>query len=121
MASAVFGIKADFPRSTVTESLAGWPLVLAGAALMLVGVLGMPRRFLPAPLVYLGRISYGLYLTHIFFFWLVYDKFKPELTRACDAVGLGPGATRSARCSPSPGRCSWLRCCIARSKRLSCG
>jgi peptidoglycan/LPS O-acetylase OafA/YrhL len=89
VASAVFGIKADVPQSTVAESLAGWPLVLAGAALMLVGVLGMPRRFLPAPLIYLGRISYGLYLTHIFFFWLVYDKFKPELTQACDAVGLG--------------------------------
>jgi peptidoglycan/LPS O-acetylase OafA/YrhL len=89
VASAVCGIKADFPRSTVAESLAGWPLVLAGAALMLVGVLGMPRRFLPAPLIYLGRISYGLYLTHIFFFWLVYDKFKPELAQACDAVGLG--------------------------------
>jgi peptidoglycan/LPS O-acetylase OafA/YrhL len=89
VASAVFGIKADVPQSTVAESLAGWPLVLAGAALMLVSVLGMPRRFLPAPLIYLGRISYGLYLTHIFFFWLVYDKFKPELTQACDAVGLG--------------------------------
>jgi len=89
VASAVFGIKADVPQSTVAESLAGWPLVLAGAALMLVGVLGMPRRFLPAPLIYLGRISYGLYLTHIFFFWLVYDKFKPELTQACDTVGLG--------------------------------
>jgi len=89
VASAVFGIKADLPRSTVAESLAGWPLVLAGATLMLVGMLGMPRRFLPAPLIYLGRISYGLYLTHIFFFWLVYDKFKGELTQACDAIGLG--------------------------------
>jgi len=89
VASAVLGIKADLPRSTVAESLAGWPLVLAGATLMLVGMLGMPRRFLPAPLIYLGRISYGLYLTHIFFFWLVYDKFKGELTQACDAIGLG--------------------------------
>jgi peptidoglycan/LPS O-acetylase OafA/YrhL len=73
----------------VAESLAGWPLVLAGAALMLLGMLGMPRRFLPAPLIYLGRISYGLYLIHIFFFWLAYDKCKPWLARLCDAAGLG--------------------------------
>ena len=88
VASAVCGIKADYPRSTVTESLAGWGLVLAGAALMLVATLGTPQRFLPAPLVYLGRISYGLYLTHIFFFWLVYDKFKPWLGALGDDVGM---------------------------------
>ncbi len=88
VASAVFGIKADYPHSTVAESLAGWGLVLAGAALMLVATLGTPQRFLPAPLVYLGRISYGLYLTHIFFFWLVYDKFKPWLAGLGDDVGM---------------------------------
>jgi peptidoglycan/LPS O-acetylase OafA/YrhL len=89
VASVVCGIKADLPQSTVAESLAGWLLVLAGAALMLVGMLGTPRRFLPGPLIYLGRISYGLYLIHIFFFWLVYDKFKPWLPRLCDAAGMG--------------------------------
>jgi len=88
VASAVCGIKADYPHSTVAESLAGWGLVLAGAALMLVAMLGMPRRFLPAPLIYLGRISYGLYLTHIFFYWLVYDKFKPWLKGLGDDVGM---------------------------------
>jgi len=88
-ASLVFGIKADFPHSTVMASLAGWLLVLAGAAFMLIATLGTPRRFLPTPLIYLGRISYGLYLTHIFFFWLVYDKFKPWLARLGDAIGLG--------------------------------
>jgi peptidoglycan/LPS O-acetylase OafA/YrhL len=87
-ASSVFGIKADFPHATVTESLAGWSLVLGGAALMLIATLGTPQRFLPAPLVYLGRISYGLYLTHIFFFWLVYDKFKPWLAGLGDDVGM---------------------------------
>ncbi|HEY9106114.1 MAG TPA: acyltransferase [Roseateles sp.] len=88
VAFLVFGIKADYPRSGVAQSLAGWPLVLAGAALMLFGLLGTPRRFLPGPLIYLGRISYGLYLIHIFFFWLVYDKFKPWLASATDAMGM---------------------------------
>jgi peptidoglycan/LPS O-acetylase OafA/YrhL len=90
VAFMVFGIKADLPRSTVAESLAGWPLVLAGAALMLIGMLGMPRRFLPRPLIYLGRISYGLYLIHIFFFWLVYYKLKPWLIHVTEAAGMGP-------------------------------
>jgi peptidoglycan/LPS O-acetylase OafA/YrhL len=30
-----------------------------------------------------------MYLIHIFFFWLVYDKFKPWLTHVCDTAGLG--------------------------------
>lgn len=89
VAFLVFGIKADFPRSGVVQSLAGWPLVLAGAVLMLLGLLGTPGRFLPRPLIYLGRISYGLYLIHIFFFWLVYDQFKPWLTHVTDAMGIG--------------------------------
>lgn len=89
LANIVFGIKADIPRSTVAESLAGWPLVLAGAALMLIALLGTPRRFLPKPLIYLGRISFGLYMIHIFFFWLVYDKFRPWLTHITDAAGVG--------------------------------
>jgi peptidoglycan/LPS O-acetylase OafA/YrhL len=88
VAFTVFGIKADWPSSTVLQSLAGWPLVLVGAALMLVSLLGVPRRFLPGPLIYLGRISYGLYMIHIFFFWLVYDKFRPWLTQLTENAGI---------------------------------
>jgi len=88
VAFLVFGIKADYSRSGVAQSLAGWPLVLGGAALMLVSLLGTPRRFLPEPLIYLGRISYGLYLIHIFFFWLAYDQLKPWLIHATDAMGM---------------------------------
>jgi peptidoglycan/LPS O-acetylase OafA/YrhL len=88
VAFTVFGIKADNPSSTVLQSLAGWPLVLGGAALMLVSLLGTPRRFLPGPLIYLGRISYGLYMIHIFFFWLVYEKFRPWLTQVTEGAGI---------------------------------
>jgi len=88
VAFTVFGIKADNPGSTVLQSLAGWPLVLGGATLMLVSLLGAPRRFLPGPLIYLGRISFGLYLTHIFFYWLVYDKYRPWLTQVTESAGV---------------------------------
>lgn len=84
-----FGIKAEYPQSTVLESLLGWPLVLVGAGLMLVSLLGMPQRYLPRPLIYLGRISYGMYLIHIFFFWIVYDKARPWLTKMTENAGVG--------------------------------
>jgi peptidoglycan/LPS O-acetylase OafA/YrhL len=88
VAYTVCGIKADWPTSTVIQSLAGWPLLLTGAALMLVSLLGTPRRFLPGPLIYLGRISYGLYMVHIFFYWLVYDKYRPWLSQVAEGAGL---------------------------------
>lgn len=90
VAFSVFGIKADWPRSTIAQSLAGWPLLLGGASLMLVSMLGMPARYLPRPLVYLGRISFGMYLIHIFFFWIVYDKARPWLSQVTDGAGV-PG------------------------------
>jgi peptidoglycan/LPS O-acetylase OafA/YrhL len=89
IAFTVFEIKADDPRSTVMQCLAGWPLVLAGTTLFLLSLLGMPTRFLPRPLIYLGRISYGLYLIHIFFFYMVFVIWRPWLTSLIKGVGLG--------------------------------
>ena len=89
IAFTVFEIKADDPRATVAQSLAGWPLVLAGTTLFLLSLLGTPARFLPRPLVYLGRISYGLYLVHIFFFYMVFIVWRPWLTQALQQCGLG--------------------------------
>jgi len=87
-AFSVFGIKADWPRSTIGQSLAGWPLLLGGAVLMLVSMLGMPQRYLPHALIYLGRISYGMYLIHIFFYWIVYDKAQPWLSQITKQIGV---------------------------------
>ena len=43
VASIVFGIKADLPQSTVAESLAGWPLVLASLKSLLETGKGFER------------------------------------------------------------------------------
>ena len=88
IAFTVFGIKADDPRSTVMQSLAGWPLVLGGAALMLLSLLGTPQRFLPSPLIYLGRISYGLYMVHAFFFYMVFVVWRPWFTGMAESAGV---------------------------------
>jgi len=48
-----------------TTALIAFPLAAFAAALMLLSTLGTPR-LIPRPLVYLGRISYGLYVFHVF-------------------------------------------------------
>jgi peptidoglycan/LPS O-acetylase OafA/YrhL len=58
----IFG-SGDGPRAILT-----YPIVTVSAVLLLLGMLGanlssLPR-FLMQPLVYLGRISYGLYVFH---------------------------------------------------------
>jgi len=44
----------------------GYALVLAGAVLLFVAVYGMPSRWVPRWAIYLGKISFGLYLFHGF-------------------------------------------------------
>jgi peptidoglycan/LPS O-acetylase OafA/YrhL len=40
--------------------------------------------------VYLGRISYGMYLIHIIFFWIMFAKVRPWMTQiTADADVLG--------------------------------
>ncbi|MGI8771129.1 MAG: acyltransferase family protein [Acidobacteriaceae bacterium] len=72
----------------IGASLAGWGLVLAGAVLFLLATLGLPAEYVPRPLIYLGRISYGLYIFHSLLFYLLLDQGRPSLLRAMSAVGL---------------------------------
>lgn len=90
VAFSVFGITSYDAQSSVAEQLVGWLLVLGGAILMLVSVLGMPTRYVPNALVYLGRISYGMYLIHIIFFWIVFAKARPWMTEVTTRAGV-PG------------------------------
>jgi len=43
---------------------------------------------MPSALVYLGRISYGMYIFHITMFYFVYYIFKDELGTISKQMGL---------------------------------
>ncbi|MDN5287056.1 MAG: hypothetical protein JWR38_3330 [Mucilaginibacter sp.] len=89
MASIVFKINADAPHlSNIPEAIAGWLLVLIGILLFFLSLYGTSTKHLPSAFVYLGRISYGLYVFHITMFFLVYVVFKDELAAFSKMIGL---------------------------------
>ena len=48
----------------VSQIMMGYGCVALGCVLLLVGILGCPKQWCPGRLVYLGKISYGLYVFH---------------------------------------------------------
>ncbi len=76
------------PHPTPVGAVLGWLLVLAGAVILFLCAHGIPSRFIPRWLVYLGRISYGLYLFHSLIFFLTFEKALPYLRRLCPGIAL---------------------------------
>jgi peptidoglycan/LPS O-acetylase OafA/YrhL len=88
VASIAFGVQADTPHSTVLQAPIGWALVLAGTTLIFLSILGFPSRYLPKPIIYLGRISYGLYLFHELVYFLIFSPGGAWLTDLSYALHL---------------------------------
>lgn len=55
-----------------------YPLVSVACVAVLIAVLGMPHT-MPQPLIYLGKISYGIYVYHLLALWLVHERTIPAL------------------------------------------
>jgi len=93
MGSLVFGIKND--PLTITRLVLGYPSVAIGGALVLLAVLRNGATSNPA-LVYLGRISYGLYVFHVLGLlisdYAVHDQ-TASLLRYTMRVGVALAAT----------------------------
>jgi peptidoglycan/LPS O-acetylase OafA/YrhL len=83
-----FGVQADNPKATVPGALIGWPLVLLGTILLFLSLLGTPAKYLPKPLVYLGRISYGLYVIHASILYLVFHFGHTSLNQWSAALHI---------------------------------
>ena len=89
IASIVCEINADAPHlATMVQSVSGWILILIGVMLMFFSLLGISSKYLPNPLIYLGRISFGMYIVHITIYWIIYRIFKDELVLVSDKMGL---------------------------------
>jgi peptidoglycan/LPS O-acetylase OafA/YrhL len=58
--------------------IAAYALGAAGAVLILVAFLGINPRLLPAWVVYLGRISFGLYVYHEFALSILNTRLMPH-------------------------------------------
>jgi peptidoglycan/LPS O-acetylase OafA/YrhL len=89
IASIVCEINADAPHlATIGQSVSGWILILIGVMLVFFSLLGISSKYLPNPLIYLGRISFGMYMVHITIYWIIYRIFKDELVLVSDKMGL---------------------------------
>ncbi len=80
-----YGLHARFgnPGDTNPGSwrlICGYALVTLGCVLMLVAFLGVDARLLPRWAIYLGRISFGLYVYHAFVIYLTYHLILQNLS-----------------------------------------
>jgi peptidoglycan/LPS O-acetylase OafA/YrhL len=83
-AANYFGIKND--PLTIARIVLGYPMVAIGGVLLLLAVLREGAK--PAkPLVYLGRISYGLYVFHVLGL-LISDYIVPSQTASLARYAL---------------------------------
>lgn len=67
-----------FPLHTLAAArplplVSAYLLILVGTFLIFISILDI-QIHIPQPLVYLGKISYGLYLFHLFSIWLIFDS-----------------------------------------------
>jgi peptidoglycan/LPS O-acetylase OafA/YrhL len=89
LASIVCKINADSPHlATMVQSISGWLLILAGVICFFLSLYGAQARYMPKTLVYLGRISYGMYVSHITMYWIIFSIFKNELAAFSEKIGL---------------------------------
>jgi peptidoglycan/LPS O-acetylase OafA/YrhL len=70
------GVKSYDGHPTVFGAIIGWLLVLIGATLFFIATLGVSLKIVPKSLVYLGRISFGLYMFHSLIFHLIFHNFR---------------------------------------------
>ena len=71
--------------TNLASTLHPWSATLAyltadlGCVLVLWGTLRVPSSWLPKPVVYLGRVTYGLYVFHMLMIYLVRTYFSPHV------------------------------------------
>ena len=65
VAARYCNVASDVAGASAGRVVCGYLLASAGAVLLIASGLGLRREHVPAPLVYLGKLSYGLYVLHL--------------------------------------------------------
>ena len=81
VAQTAFGLRGGMPFVSLGRSIAGTPFILGGCLLFMLAFLGIAAEKIPARLVHLGRISFGLYLLHALVYGLVGVAAGPWILR----------------------------------------
>lgn len=68
MAEGLFHVRWATEQSGPTSRFIGYQFIGIGCISLLVAFLGIPNNYLPRALVYLGKVSYGLYVFHYVWF-----------------------------------------------------
>jgi peptidoglycan/LPS O-acetylase OafA/YrhL len=75
IACLVFGAKQTGPATSGASLVAGYTVAAAGCLLILLAMLDVNQRWLPNWMIWLGRISFGLYVYHALAIWGVGNLF----------------------------------------------
>ena len=81
IATMGFHVQSLTARPTAFGTVAGSLFILLGTVILFVCTLGIASHLVPAWLSYCGRISYGLYIVHSLFIFLIFGKAWPYLGR----------------------------------------
>lgn len=89
LASVYCEVNADAPHlTTIGKSILGWLLILCGVIFFFISFYGISTKYMPKVFVYLGRISYGMYISHITFYWIIFRICKDELSIFSKLIGM---------------------------------
>jgi peptidoglycan/LPS O-acetylase OafA/YrhL len=93
-----FHIRGSVLQSGPISYVIGYQLVGLGCILSLLAFLGLPPEFIPRQLIYLGKISYGLYVFHYLCLDVVAAMFSHSFPGAHGtlAVAIGGFSTMAA-------------------------
>jgi peptidoglycan/LPS O-acetylase OafA/YrhL len=78
VAVSVFQINDSMAASSPLAMAVGYVCVAIGCTLFLGSILGLPKNWLPKPLIHLGKISYGLYVFHMLSLDLAWKLLWPS-------------------------------------------
>ncbi len=87
-AEGLFHLRESVLLSGPLSYVAGYQIIAVGCLLLLLGFMGVAQRWVPRPLIYLGKISYGLYVFHYLCVDLVVRLVAPAV-RVGSAIRYG--------------------------------